>query len=58
MTASTLSQAAPRTAPGRPFPPNHPWDRNFFLLWVGLIWLGIYPPPLIHLIQSIASFSL
>jgi hypothetical protein len=41
MTASTLSQGARRTAPGKPFPPNHPWDRNFFLLWVGLIWFGI-----------------
>lgn len=25
----------------RRFAPNHPWDRNFFLLWVGLIWLGL-----------------
>ena len=41
MTASTLTDAAARTAPRRPFPPAHPWDRNFFLLWVGLIWFGI-----------------
>lgn len=40
MTASTLAEGAPRTAPG-PFPPNHPWDRNFFLAWVALIWFGI-----------------
>lgn len=39
MTASTLT--APSAAPTRPFPPNHPWDRNFFLTWVALIWLGI-----------------
>ncbi|HEY1630144.1 MAG TPA: hypothetical protein VGF56_02460 [Rhizomicrobium sp.] len=24
-----------------PFAPFHKWDRNFFLLYVGLIWLGI-----------------
>jgi hypothetical protein len=41
MTASTLSEGAPRVARGRPFPPNHPWDRNFFLLWVLLTWFGV-----------------
>ncbi len=25
----------------RRFAPYHKWDRNFFLLWVALIWLGI-----------------
>ena len=24
-----------------PFPPHHPWDRNFFLVFVGLIWLAM-----------------
>ena len=41
MTASTLAQGAPRTRTQRPFPQNHPWDRNFFLLWVALIWFGV-----------------
>jgi hypothetical protein len=41
MTASTLTDAAARAAPRKPFPPAHPWDRNFFLLWVALIWFGI-----------------
>src|SRR5512146_1403449 len=40
MTASTLTECSPRAAPG-PFPPSHRWDRNFFLLWVALIWFGI-----------------
>ncbi|MFL5296854.1 MAG: hypothetical protein ACJ798_10785 [Phenylobacterium sp.] len=42
MTASKLAPGAPRgLAPAGPFPKDHPWDRNFFLAWVGLIWLGI-----------------
>lgn len=32
----------PSAAPSpRAFAPNHPWDRNFFLLMAGLAWLGI-----------------
>jgi hypothetical protein len=43
MTASSVAQGAPGLArrAGGGFTPNHPWDRNFFLLWAGLIWLGI-----------------
>lgn len=42
MTASTMSSNVRRLRPGvDPFPPNHPWDRNFFLLYAGLIWFGI-----------------
>jgi hypothetical protein len=43
MTASTLSQGPRRLSPGAAarFEPNHPWDRNFFLLYAGLIWVGI-----------------
>jgi len=33
-------QAIPLRAP-RPFAPNHPADRDFFLALVGLIWVGI-----------------
>jgi hypothetical protein len=43
MTASSLTQDAPGSARRRAggFPPNHPWDRNFFLVYVALIWLGV-----------------
>src|SRR5690349_6634627 len=40
MTATALDRAPPRPATP-PFPNQHPWDRNFFLLWIGLIWFGI-----------------
>jgi hypothetical protein len=35
--------ATPEPAPRRPaqFPLRHAWDRNFFLVYVALIWLGI-----------------
>jgi hypothetical protein len=33
-------QRAGSRSAGR-FQPNHPWDRNFFLLYTGLIWLGV-----------------
>jgi hypothetical protein len=37
-----MTDAALRTAPPRvPFAPYHAWDRNFFLLMVVLIWIGI-----------------
>jgi hypothetical protein len=42
MTNPALSQAPRRLAPsGAGFAPNHPWDRNFFLVCAGLIWFGI-----------------
>jgi len=43
MTASTTSSNVRRLRPdaAQPFAPNHPWDRNFFLLYAGLIWFGI-----------------
>ncbi|WP_372781801.1 hypothetical protein [Phenylobacterium sp.] len=43
MTASTASPNVHRLRPGtaQPFAPNHAWDRNFFLLYAGLIWFGI-----------------
>jgi uncharacterized membrane protein len=42
MTASTLAQGAPGSARrSGGFSPNHPWDRNFFLVYAALIWLGI-----------------
>jgi len=38
--ATVIAQGEQRPATG-PFQPNHPWDRNFFLLYIGLIWLGV-----------------
>jgi hypothetical protein len=38
MTVEAIA-LAPR--PARPFAPQHPADRNFFLLLVGLTWLGV-----------------
>lgn len=40
MTATSFDGAPPRRA-GKAFPPFSRWDRNFFLLYAGLIWLGI-----------------
>jgi uncharacterized membrane protein YozB (DUF420 family) len=37
MSSETIAQ----TAPKRPFAPYNKWDRDFFLLYVALIWLGI-----------------
>lgn len=42
MTATALERGAgKRLAPTEPFAAQHPWDRNFFLGLVALIWLGI-----------------
>ena len=42
MTATALDRGArERLRPTAPFPAQHPWDRNFFLGLVALIWLGI-----------------
>jgi uncharacterized membrane protein len=52
MTASSLGQSSRRLAP---FAPNHPWDRNFFLLYVGLAWLGIlsgFVPEIVHHVSA------
>lgn len=36
-----MSNPRPGSASAKGFAPNHPWDRNFYLLMVGLAWLGI-----------------
>jgi hypothetical protein len=36
-----MPQAPADNAPVKGFAPNHPWDRNFFLVMVALAWLGI-----------------
>ena len=37
-TEASLRTPAPTA---KRFAPQHRWDRNFFLLWVALIWLGV-----------------
>ncbi|HZZ69217.1 MAG TPA: hypothetical protein VFE18_13675 [Phenylobacterium sp.] len=41
MTATALDRGARERLPAPPFPAQHPWDRNFFLGLVALIWLGV-----------------
>jgi uncharacterized membrane protein len=42
MTATAIDRGAPQRAqPTPPFAAQHPWDRNYFLGLVALIWLGI-----------------
>jgi hypothetical protein len=62
MTASSLSQSSRRLAPKSvgpgSFAPNHPWDRNFYLLYVGVAWLGIlsgFVPDIVHHVQTHAK---
>jgi hypothetical protein len=55
MTALGAEQSGRRAAaPKTPFASWHPWDRNFFLLYVGLIWAGIlmgFVPDMIRHVQ-------
>jgi len=41
MGAPTLAAGRPAPRPAGDFSRSHPWDRNFFLAWVALIWLGV-----------------
>ena len=41
MTLFGLTTPRPEPSPRRLFRPNHPWDHNFFLIWVLLIWAGV-----------------
>jgi hypothetical protein len=41
MNGIPVSGSLPGRAPIRNFAPNHPWDRNFFLVMVALAWFGI-----------------
>jgi len=56
MTASTTSPNVHRLRPDAgQFAPNHPWDRNFFLLYAGLIWFGIlagFGPEIVKHVQG------
>ncbi len=52
MTAASLGRVR---GGGSAFPPYHAWDRNFFLAYVGLAWLGIlmgFLPEIAHHVQS------
>ncbi len=59
MTATSLGQTSRRPAPkifgSGPFAPNHAWDRNFYLLYVGLAWLGVlmgFVPEIVHHVSA------
>lgn len=43
---------------GEPFPPHHPWDRTFFLILVGLIWLVMFAGFGFDATQHIAKYGL
>ena len=54
----TAEAVAPSGRNKRAFVPYHKWDRNFFLIWLGLIWLGIvmgFGGDMIHHVQSHAA---
>lgn len=51
--ATTAAIATP-LRPGL-FPLRHPWDRNFFLAWVALVWLGILAGFVPEIVRNIAS---
>lgn len=55
MTAVGAEQSTRRARPAKaPFASRHPWDRSFFLAYVGLIWLGIlvgFVPDMIRHVQ-------
>ncbi len=36
-----MSSSPPDHAPAKSFPPNHRWDRNFYVFMAALAWLGI-----------------
>jgi hypothetical protein len=58
MTTSNVSHLPRRLSRGGAFPPNHPWDRNFFLIYVGLVWLGIvmgFGPEIVKHVQTHAA---
>jgi hypothetical protein len=56
MTAVGAEQPSRSAAPRKaPFASRHPWDRNFFLLYVVLIWLGVlagFVPDMIRHVQQ------
>jgi hypothetical protein len=56
MTATAIDRGAQRPArPPAPFPAQHPWDRNFFLTWVALIWAGVLGGFVPEIVQHVAT---
>lgn len=58
MTTQSVAQAAGDVAPRapRPFAPVHRWDHNVFLLYAGLIWVGItmgFGPQIVQHVQGL-----
>jgi hypothetical protein len=57
VTATSLDGGAPGVAPRKLFAPNHPWDRNFFALWVALIWVGVLGGFVPEVVQHVAKHA-
>ena len=50
-----LQGTSPRIRPPAPFPKDRPWDRVFYPLFVGLIWIGVglgFGPELVQHVQA------
>ncbi len=55
MTATTLPGGAATRRPANSFPNQHPWDRNFFLALVALIWVGVLGGFVPEIVQHVAK---
>jgi hypothetical protein len=53
MAMEAAARIAPK--PKAPFAPLHPWDRNFFLLYVLLLWCGILGGFVPEIVQHVAQ---
>src|SRR5256885_2547006 len=53
MAMEAAARIAPK--PRAPFAPSHPWDRNFFLAYVALLWCGILGGFVPEIVQHIAQ---
>src|SRR2546430_886324 len=53
MAMEAAARIAPK--PRAPFAPSHPWDRNFFLAYVALLWCGILGGFVPEMVQHIAQ---
>jgi len=53
--ATVIAGPGPSSSKRRPFAPYHPWDRNFFLAYVAIIWVGILAGFVPEIVKHIAS---